>query len=356
MDRMERAGDLKGELMEFAYSPRFGRAMKDVIVEAFPGGVVNNEVIFATVVESFVYTGRLPHGDNILELFADLHSGADRELLLSWRDYVMGTFEVKELYGVDGVIAFNHIDELTYRIRSNMGAEGVDPLSPGVVMVTGIVPIGEDWMLSGASMAVPAEAADAVLSGVRQLQMNNPKSVFRNPEKLAQARKLQAERRESFIDLYGGDLIVVPGDQVRRATLDFYRHDYERAGRKAGRWQEPDLPDFGFSGQMVAIIFDEEDGLSFYVDFDVAQAVFADPALVARRRYRELITDYLRDSDVSPVPLRRLAGQDPAKASQVFRALLKRKDFDWERDGEALLRKHKPDWYASPPLPRVIPV
>ncbi|WP_155354596.1 hypothetical protein [Acrocarpospora macrocephala] len=144
---------------------------------------------------------------------------------------------------------------------------------------------------------------------------------------------------------------------MRQKMLAFYRHDYERAGSKGGPWKNPDLPDFDFpADSMVGVIFDEEDGLAFYVEFDVAQESFANPELVARRRHRDLITHYLRGDDVTPVPLRRLAAHDPAKASQVFRTLLKKRDFDWNRDGEALLRKYKPDWYASPRLPRVIPI
>lgn len=54
--------------------------------------------------------------------------------------------------------------------------------------------------------------------------------------------------------------------------IAFYRHDYERAGSKAGPWTEPDLPPLGFdSHEMVGIIFDAEDGLGFYRGFDVAQ-------------------------------------------------------------------------------------
>ncbi|WP_204014966.1 hypothetical protein [Sphaerimonospora thailandensis] len=59
---------------------------------------------------------------------------------------------------------------------------------------------------------------------------------------------------------------------------------------------------------------------------------------------------------MSPAPLRRLTARDPEQASQVFRKLLKNPGFSWKRDGEALLRKHKPGWFDSPRLPRVIPV
>ncbi|WP_195901382.1 hypothetical protein [Nonomuraea cypriaca] len=358
MDLMERARDLKGELMEFAMSPRFGRAVSGAILDAFPGGMVNDEAVFSAALESFIYTQPLESGQTILQLFAETLSGSDRALLLGWSDCVQGIFESKRPYGDDGIVAFNHVDELTYRIRSNMGAEGITHLlAPGAVMVGGIVPVGDDWMISGASMGFPPEDAPAVLAGVRQLQMKNPKMVFRNPDKLEQARRLQAEQRDSFIDLYGSDLVVVPGNEVKQTMIAFYRHDYERAGNKGGPWTEPDLPDFPFTpDDKVAVIFDEEDGLGFYANFDVAHEVFANPALIIRQRYRDVVTGYLRGQDVTPVPLRRLAAQDPGKAGEVFRRLLKKKDFSWERDGEALLRKHKPDWFASPPLPRVIPV
>ncbi|GAA3813177.1 hypothetical protein GCM10022226_37370 [Sphaerisporangium flaviroseum] len=357
MDLMELAGDLKGELVEFAMSPRFGQALEKAISAAFPGGVVDDEALLSATIESFIYNQRLEFGQTVLEIFAERFTGEARALLLSWSDYVQGVFESKEPYGDDGVIAVNRIDELTYRVRSNMGAEGIKHLVPGAVMIGNVVPVGDDWMISGASMGFPPEDAKDALAGVRQLQMSHPKMVFRNPAKLARAREIQAQQRESFIGLYGSDLIVLPGNEVDEKMIAFYRHDYERAGSKAGPWTEPDLPPLGFDSQeMVGIIFDEEDGLGFYRGFDVAQEVFANPELIIRRRYRDVVTGYLRGEDVTPVPLRRLAAQDPDKTDRLFRKLLKKPGFSWERDGEALLRKHKPGWFASPPLPKVIPV
>ncbi|MFF5244412.1 hypothetical protein ACFY3V_09045 [Streptosporangium sp. NPDC000095] len=132
--------------------------------------------------------------------------------------------------------------------------------------------------------------------------------------------RLQAAQREPFVDLYGSDTVVVPGDEVKAKVLAFYRHDYERAGSKSGPWTPPDLPDPGFPQTgMVAILFDEEDGLGFHPDFDLLQEVFADPALIARGRYREVVSGYLHGDDVSPRILQRLAAKDPGKASEIFR-------------------------------------
>jgi hypothetical protein len=59
----------------------------------------------------------------------------------------------------------------------------------------------------------------------------------------------------------------------------------------------------------------------------------------------------LNGEDVPPMVLRRVADRHPDKASELFRRLLKRKEFDWTRDGEELLRSAKPDYYAQPHLP-----
>ena len=362
MDLMARAGELKGELVGFATSDRFGGALQQLVLEAFPDGVVNDEGILAAVIEDFLFNHRLPSGSRVAERFVaenrDLDE-QDKALVLGWLDNVQGMFEIMEPYGDDGVIAFNHVDELTYRVRSNMGPEGVEALTPGTIVIGGIAPVGDDWMISGTPMAFPADQADDVLAGLPGIVMRYPERVFRNPEKLAQAREMQDEQRRAFIDLHGADLIVVPGDQVQQTLMAFYRHNYELAGSKSGPWTEPDLPPLPeewTSADTVALIYDAVDGLGFYVDYALAQAAFADPELIRRPRYREVVSAYLREEGISPVPIQRLvseAGSDAA--DRVFQKLLKKRRFSWERDGEALLRKYKADWYANPPLPRVTP-
>ena len=362
MDLMARAGELKGELVGFATSDRFGGALQQLVLEAFPDGVVNDEGILAAVIEDFLFNHRLPSGSRVAERFVaenrDLDE-QDKALVLGWLDNVQGMFEIMEPYGDDGVIAFNHVDELTYRVRSNMGPEGVEALTPGTIVIGGIAPVGDDWMISGTPMAFPADQADDVLAGLPGIVMRYPERVFRNPEKLAQAREMQDEQRRAFIDLHGADLIVVPGDQVQQTLMAFYRHNYELAGSKSGPWTEPDLPPLPeewTSADTVALIYDAVDGLGFYVDYALAQAAFADPELIRRPRYREVVSAYLREEGISPVPIQRLvseAGSDAA--DRVFQKLLKKPRFSWERDGEALLRKYKADWYANPPLPRVTP-
>src|SRR5437868_12239188 len=111
MDRMGRAGDLKGELVSFAMSGRFDATLSGLVEDSFPGGVVDDEGLFHAVIESFLFNHRLEGGDLVVERFVasrrDLPED-DKVLLLSWRDHVQGIFEITEPYGPDGVIAFNH--------------------------------------------------------------------------------------------------------------------------------------------------------------------------------------------------------------------------------------------------------
>jgi hypothetical protein len=68
------------------------------------------------------------------------------------------------------------------------------------------------------------------------------------------------------------------------------------------------------------------------------------------------VLGYLNADSISALPFQRLAGADTARASQLFQHLLKKPGFSWERDGEALLRKHKPWCFGVEPHPPVTPL
>ncbi|MEU7764130.1 hypothetical protein AB0B25_03260 [Nocardia sp. NPDC049190] len=358
---LERCGELKGQLVDFATSARFDVALRERIFDEFPDGVVDDELTFGTVLDGFVHGHRLVSGTSLIESFVDSWpdlSDRDRAIVLSWQDSVQGTFEIMEMAGDDGFVAFNHIDELTYRVRSNMGADGISGLSPGVIVVGRIVPVSDFWVISGPLARFSADQADAVLASVPQMQASNPKAVFRNPDKLAQGRRMQAEQRDDFIAVHGTDTVVVPGSRVREVLMAAYQHTYQRNGSVDGPWTEPDLdlPYWWTEAESIGLIYDEFDGLGVYVDYALLVELFGNPTLLARRRYRETLSEYLRNVDIGPVPIARLAAENPDNASRLFARLLKKPRFSWDRDGAAMLRRHKKDWYDNPPLPTVVPV
>jgi hypothetical protein len=70
---------------------------------------------------------------------------------------VQGPFEVQRRDG-PALIVVNLVDDLTYRERSNLGTSVFRQMPRRSFLVTRLVPVGEEWMLSGpTSVLRPAE-------------------------------------------------------------------------------------------------------------------------------------------------------------------------------------------------------
>ena len=110
------------------------------------------------------------------------------------------------------------------------------------------------------------------------------------------------------------------------------------------------------SAPTVAVAYGETEGLTFLANFALVREAFEDPGLAADSEHRQAVLGYLKADSISALPFRRLAGADTARVSQLFRHVLKEPSFSWERDGEALLRKHKPWCFGAEPQPPVTPL
>jgi len=237
-------------------------------------------------------------------------------------------------------------------------------------VITRLVPVGPEWLLSGSQSILPSSARHEVARVAAQLASERPALVFRNPEKLRRGWELQRQDRARFIEFFGADLVVLPGPQLAERMQAYWRHCIHQITAdpsypaKAGAWAgvSPAAPDLdlppGLAGsKTVGVIYDEVEGLNFYADFGQVAEAFANPEIVTKQpAYRRKVQSYLRDDSVSPLPLRRLAEQDPAKASRLFQLVLKRPTFSWQADGEALLRRRKRAFFDKPALPSVTPI
>ncbi|MEV0622329.1 hypothetical protein AB0I81_54060 [Nonomuraea sp. NPDC050404] len=359
MDVMKRAAALKGQLVDFALSPRFARELNEAFEQSDPEGLADGEAAVSMVIDHFVLQRRLASGDTVIDRFLRAHprlSPQEREMILGWRDVVEGIFEAQGKDG-DAAILFSLIDELTYRVRSNMGKSAFRPIKKGMFLICRLVPIGEDWLVSANISLFPADARDQLLTQAAEFGLRNPKLVFRNPDKLATARRMVAEQREVFRELYGAEYIVVRGEDVAPRYDAFMRACMDRV--QPG--DTSPLPGFTCPEEMldaesVAIHFDPETGISFYLEFALLQELFANPSLINRRRYRDTLTSYLRGDDISPAAIRLLTEPDPHNAGVVFGKLLKKKNFSWPEHGESLLRQYKARYFDEPQLPTTVPV
>jgi hypothetical protein len=382
---LQRAGDLKQELVQFGRRPRYAAVLTEWLADRFDPRVPIDEGTLAISADAFLLQQPLEDGRTVLEHFVAAHPrlpAAERAMLRGCRDVVEGVFVVERRDG-DALVTTNLVDELPYRRYSNLGPGSFAQLPPRSFLTARLVPIDDAWMISGAIMPLPAAKRAAAYRIAVDLTSRQPELPLRNPAKLERARELQREDRQAFVDFFGSDVVLITGAELAERMQAFSRfREYERrdaagrtpADRARERYgREPPLPqtDYGdlVDERMVAVIYDEAEGCYFIPDYDEAEQVFASPELLRDSYYVALIRAYLAEPSIPPTVLRRLAARDPARASEVFRqvlgsegkpGLLQRasgqRPVDWERDGEALLRRYKPSYFDRPVLPSVTPV
>ena len=161
---LEHSGELKRQLIDFACSQRFSRQLEKAVSQGI-GGPVTDEGEFANLLDNFILQRPLADGRTVVEVFVTEHpelAEADRQVLLGWRQVVEGVFEIRERSG-DAITAVNLVDGRTYRIRANAGPRALVPMRPGLFMTARVVPIGDDWMLSGMQQLFPASQRAAML-------------------------------------------------------------------------------------------------------------------------------------------------------------------------------------------------
>jgi hypothetical protein len=364
---VERSADLKRELLEFSQQPRFDRDRREVLQDYLGNRFVDDELELVAALDHFLLQHELRSGQTVVERFVtnrpDLPED-ERELLLGWRDVVEGIFEV-ECHDGDALVVENLIDELTYRVHSNMGPSVFRPLKPGSFMIGRLVPVGAEWLISGNLARYAKSDRAAIYHTACEMTMKHPERAFRNPDKLARAQQQQRTHHDQFVQFFGADFVVIPGAQLTERMRSFYTFCREqRVAELVASGTQPKNLRFHFTGypadlvasDAVAVTHDVIEGLGLYAEFRLIEEAFADPSLLCHPDYRRRVRDYLDDDTVPPLLFERMAKCDPERTNQVFRKLLGRKHFDWAINGEKLMRRRKPDYFDQPRLPRVVPL
>lgn len=369
IDLIARSGPLKSELLNFSTKTRYRRVFSNLLSAQGQSPSALDEAQLTHYLDFFVLQHRLTGGETVLEQFVAAHPDLpteERDMLLGWLDVVEGVFEVVRRDG-DAVILKNLIDELTYRVHSNMGPTVFRSLDRRSFVIGRIVPAGGDWLVSGAMCPLARRLRPEVSKIARDLAMEHPEWVFRNPEILARAWDLQRAGRDRFVRFFGSDMVLIPGPELAsrmRGYLEFSRRDalaQIRDGKAAEKAASRPLAEFDFPTSLtesgtVAVIDDEVEGLSFFAGFEEIDQAFTNRSLTDQAHYRERLLDYLDDDSVSPLPFRRLAERDAERLSEILGQALRRRNFDWHRDGEKLMRQRKAWFFERPSLPRVLPV
>jgi hypothetical protein len=340
-----RSGELKRELVAYAMRGPLAKELTAVLDAQVPDLDQLPGVGRAYLIDRFLLEHRLRDGRTPVERFVRARGELprpERDMLLGWRDVVPGCFEVQQ---VDGqvMVTVNLVDELTYRIRSNMGVDAIPGLQTGAFLQARVVPVLDEWLISGTlSVKAPAER-DAAFEYGLSLVKERPDLPLRNPDLLAAAWRRQSEDREAFVSFFGTDEVILPRDQAEQRWAQYWRAEH---GDDA-----PPPPSLPPGGESVGLVHDPEYGLNMLVDYAAFRESFQHPELVRRPRYRIVVVGYLTDADVSPVPFRRCALAWPDGADAVLAAVTRRPKFSWARDGEDLMRRHKPTHVDRPARP-----
>jgi hypothetical protein len=357
------AGDLKKELLEFAYQPQFAKQLGRRLQDAASNKIVN-EGTLARVVDHFALQHRLPDGHTVAERFVAQRrprlSDPEREMVLGWLEVAEGIFEVGRRHG-DAITLHNLLDDLAYEAYSNLGPTVFDQLTEGMFLSGRIVPIHpatDAWMISGHLAVYVASDVHRVARTAVELVTSNPRLLRRNPVLLQRAWDIQAQHRTEFIAQFGSDLVVLPPSEARQALSELFRRLQQKAldnaeDRAAAPEELSPFPDELLDADSVALIFDEVEGLAFCRDFGRVDALFADPTLARDRTHIVQLRDYLNDDSIPPMAIRRLVQRHPNGADAVLRTFLGKPRFSWSRDGEQLLRQRKRKHFDREPAPSV---
>src|SRR5680860_1008377 len=307
--RLERAAELKADLVEFALTPPFQRPLREHTRRCVhPELDAESQAIES--VESLLFEHRYDDGSTVLDRFIARNrklAEPDIELLGSWNDSVHGVFEVLEKQA-DQLLLNNLFDEMPYTVYSSAGAEAVEDVEPGSFLITRVLPIDAMWMLSGTQALFPVEHRAAMAQVVAQRSLEHPELVLRNPCKRRAALDAARSMHESFLECFGTDLLLVGGAQVSATYQQFVAFHTSRVTPEedsatiAGQVVDSAEYDAMFgSVNSVAVSHHPESGIWFFADYDLVSDAFANPDLVRRQqKHRDAVRGYLRDESIPP--------------------------------------------------------
>jgi hypothetical protein len=339
---VERSATLKQELVAFLRDRRVSREFDEALEERYGGLVTGDQDELALFFDTFLLQHRLRDGRTPVERFVRARGElprAERDMMLGWTGVIESVFEVGDF---DGKAAWmtNLVDELPYRVWSNMGAAGFEQLRPGMIAAVRLVPVLDQWLISGPGMVLPPEDAEPLLRIAAQRAATHPEALCRNERHHETARRMQYEGREKFIAHFGSDLVIVTGVELERRAAEFW------AASGAGAVADQRLPRRLTAARTVGVFYDEVEGLGFYENFGDVRAAFVDETPTASSL--AMVREYLEDEDTSPMPLLRCVHDHPDRVDAVFAQALGRPGFSWESDGDALLRRHKAGYFDEP--------
>ena len=370
-DEIYQAADLKGDLVEYALTPGFARLLASEMAEALRYTDDRPSAgIYA--VESMLFDRPERGGRTVLERYLLGHTQLsldDRAVLESWRDRaVYGVFEVIARKG-DRLTLVNVIDELRYDVYSTMGAAAISGASRGSYVLTRVLPVGDSWILSGIQGLLGRRDNMIVGTLLAGLIENDPTGAYRNPAKRERALEINRAYHDVFLGLFGADSVAGTGReaaehlrrfiaacsaQVNAAVPESAPAAEWAAAEAAATSAYENIPDELLNSDDVVLRNHPVKGFALFENHGRVEDAHRTPPSDAHADGVALVREYLSDESVPAYVLARLASAYPETVDALYRLVLERPEFGWAVDGDALLRQHKPESYATTDLPDLL--
>ncbi len=366
---LDRAGNLKAALVDYASSPGFTRRLSQALSD-FSGRGGEGQDQWAQAVETLLYHPDQDGREPLLERYLRTNKNIgpeDRLVYESWRDRnVLGVFRVDARKGAR-LGLHNLIDEMDYPAYATVGAEAISVVQRGGYILTRLVPIGDIWTISGTMRLFGPRDLPAVQALAATLLKRFPTLAFHNPEKAEQARRIVGKHHTIFLDVFGSHVVSGSGAHIIAAYRSFLDACSEAsvaedpASAALVSPAEQLAPDDSFPPELagsgdVALYHHPVMGVSFLVRYGQVEAAHRTPPADAEDPAAEVLRGYVEDTTIPAYVLEDLAAKYPDTVDAAYRAALSSPGFRWEHDGAALLRRHKPDSGRNKDLPGVSPV
>lgn len=389
---LTQAGEIKAYLVEYA-TKTLADALQTKLDTAYGlrtiGGLQQAEVM--RFIDRFITQELLPeeHGGGwvIDKWLAETPQGQNlndkaRQMVRGWIDNVVeGYFEIREFdAAAQAWRLYSLLDEMEYIVRSNSGLKTMNAAKEGMFIVTRMLPIEDYWMFSGPQNLIAARERPKVLLEAAKLASRRPELIMRNPQKLAQAWDAQRRERAAFVAFFGEDLVIFPGNQLQeRVEAYFHFRHFEWRGDNADqtvaglttaeRYQQiyPDkamslpiieLPPMLTTAETVGVIYDELDGMNYFVDFARFEEAFRNPENLDEKSLNyQVVQGYLVEPTISPLPFKRMVARYPKNAGKVLAKILNVRNFEIEAEFNALMAQFKPEqiYHKTYPAVTVMP-
>jgi hypothetical protein len=373
---MQNFSEVLREKMEEAYGLRASFGLTDTERMRFIDGFLLQDILLdeetgaGFVIDFFLRDDSF--GQNL--------SPKEKEVILNWRDNVSeGFFEIRQFNPqAEALVLYNLIDEMEYTVRSNIGKKGLESFKVGSYALTRLVPVEDYWIFSGGQATFPAYQKNTILREAAKLVRASPRFVYRNPEKLLKGWDAQRQDRAAFIAFFGSDMVVFPGNELKakmQAQMRYRYYEWRGEGIDSTPTRQTNIehfkesypnkdyviPEIDFPPEIkaadsVGAIYDEIEGLNYFVDFALFLEVFENPTLLNDQEgdHYDVVQGYLVADSISTLPFRRMIEQNRKNAEVVFNNMVKgERKFNIERDFEALMLQYKPEHVLLKKFPSV---